>query len=133
MSFSDYLEAAVLNHFFRNSATSAPTTVYLALYGSDPTDTGSAGTEVSGGSYARVAITFGAPGATNGIIANTVAVTFPTATADYLSAANVTHFGILDASSGGNMLVSGAITTPKTVLNGQRATFDIGALTVTLS
>lgn len=133
MSFSDYLEASALNHYFRNVATTSPTTVYLALYGSDPTDTGSAGTEVSTGSYARQAITFGAPGATNGQIANSVAVTFPTATADYLSAANVTHFQILDALTSGNALVSAALTTPKAVLNGQRATFDIGALTVTLS
>jgi hypothetical protein len=133
MSFSDYLEAAALNHFFRNVSTSSPAAVYLALYGSDPTDTGSAGTEVSGGSYARQAITFGAPGATNGIISNSVAVSFPTASADYLSAANVTHFGILDAVSGGNMLASGSITTPKPVLNGERAVFDIGTITVTLS
>jgi hypothetical protein len=59
VSFSDYLEDAVLDHVFRNTALTSPTTVYVALYTATPSDAGG-GTEVSGGSYARTAGTFGA-------------------------------------------------------------------------
>lgn len=58
-SFSDYLENKVLDHVYRNVAYTAPTGTYLALYTVAPTDAGG-GTEVTGGGYARQAITFGA-------------------------------------------------------------------------
>lgn len=136
MSFSDDMEVSIINHFFRNSAVSGPVTVYVALFSADPTDTGSFANEASGGSYARQALTLGAPGSTSGQASNSVAVTFPTATADYFSGANVTHFAICDASSGAGtrgIMVSAALTTAKAVLNGQRATFDIGTITLTVS
>jgi len=122
---SNYLEDALVNHVFRNTALTSPTTVYCALYTAAPGEAGG-GTEVSGGSYARTAITFGAP--SNGVISNSAAVTFPAATANW---GTVTDFAILDASSGGNFLVYSPVTTAKAVNNGDTAEFAIGTLTVT--
>lgn len=136
MSFSDDMEVSIINHFFRNSAVSGPATVYVALFGADPGEAGSFTNEVTGGGYARQAITFGVPSNPGGQSLNTAAVTFPTASADYLSGANVTHFAICDAASGAGtrgVMISAALTTPKAVLNGQRATFDISAISLTVS
>lgn len=124
--FSDFLENELLDHAFRNSSYTPPTTVYAALYTAAPSDSGG-GTEVSGGSYARTAITFGA--ASGGAIANTSAVTFPTATGSW---GTVTHFGIFDASTSGNLLAWNALSASKTVGSGDTASFAIGELDVTL-
>lgn len=125
-AFSDYLEAALLNHVFRNTPMTSPTTVYLALYTAAPTDAGG-GTEVSGGAYARQAITFGAP--SGGAIQNSATVTFPTATANW---GTVTHFGIFDAVSAGNLLDWDALTTSKAVDTDDTAEFAVGDITVSL-
>lgn len=123
---SNYLENALCNHVFRNSALTAPAAVYVALYTSDPTDADS-GTEVSGNAYARQAVTFGAP--SNGVISNTGAVTFPTATGSW---GTITHFGIRDAATVGNLLVYGALTASKTVASGDSIQFAVGQLSITL-
>lgn len=133
-SFSDYLENKVLDHVFGATSYSAPATTYVALFSAAPSDSGG-GTEVSGGSYARVALTNNTtnwPNASSGSKSNGAAVTFPTASADWASGSNLTHFGIFDASSNGNLLGWGALTTAKPVLNGDTASFAIGALVVTL-
>lgn len=98
-SFSDFLENELLDHVFRNSAYTQPTTVYAAAYTAAPTDAGG-GTEVTGGSYARTAITFGTA-ASGGTISNTAAVTFPQATASW---GTIVAIGIFDASTAGNLL-----------------------------
>lgn len=121
---SNYLENAILNHFFRNTSTTSPTTVYIALYTSDPTDADT-GTEVSGGSYARQAVTFSAP--SNGVISNSSTITFPVATANW---GTITHFGIRDASTGGNLLVYGAFETAKTINAGDQLIINPGNLQV---
>ena len=77
---SNYLENALINATLRNTSYTSPTTTYLALYTSDPTDADT-GTEITGGSYVRQAITFGAP--SNGTSTNSAAVEFPQATADW--------------------------------------------------
>jgi hypothetical protein len=125
-SFSDYLENKVLDHVMRNTSYTSPATVYAALYTAAPSDAGG-GTEVSGGSYARTAVTCGA--AASGSIANSGAVTFPTASGSW---GTVTHVGIFDASSAGNLLFWGALTASKTVASGDTFSFAIGALTVAL-
>ncbi len=124
--FSDFLEDELLDHVFRNAAYTPPATVYVALYTAAPSDSGG-GTEVSGGSYARTAATFGA--ASGGAIANSGAVTFPQASASW---GTVTHFGIFDASSAGNLLAWAALTASKAVGSGDTAEFAIGDLDVTL-
>lgn len=109
--------------------------VYVALFTAAPSDSGG-GTEVSGGSYARVAVApadanWSAPDATGGLTDNVAAITFPAPTANWGQA---THFGIFDRATGGNLLIWGALTTPKTINNGDPApSFPIGALDITLA
>ena len=124
--FSNYLENAVINAVLRNTAYTSPTTVYVSLYTSDPTDADS-GTEVSGGSYARTAVTFGAP--SNGVSTNSADVEFPQATASWGS---VTHIGIHDAASAGNLLFHTILDTTKTIDSGDIFKIASGNLTVTL-
>ena len=95
---SNFLENALINATLRNTSYTSPTTVYVGLYTTDPGE-GNTGTEVSGGSYARVSVSFGAP--SNGVSTNSASVTFPTATGTW---GTVTHIGILDALTGGNLL-----------------------------
>lgn len=125
-SISDYLENKLLDHVLRNTTYTPPATVYAALYTAAPSDSGG-GTEVSGGSYARKAITFGA--AASGSISNSAIVDFGTASADW---GTVTHAGILDASSGGNLLFWNALTASKSVISGDSFTFQIGQLVAAL-
>lgn len=127
---SRYLEEAVINHFLRQSSTSAPAEVYAALYTVAPTKT-TGGTEVSGGSYARVNISDGTSDFTDptgtGTTSNSAAITFPTATASW---GTVVACAILDASTGGNILYFGDLTASKTVDSGDTVTFATGALQV---
>ncbi len=125
--FSNYLENAVINAVLRATTYTSPTTVYVGLYTTDPTDADS-GTEVSGGSYARTSVAFDAP--SNGVTQNTSDLTFPTATASW---GTVTHIGIHDASSGGNLLFHTALDTSKAIDSGDIFKITSGNLTVTLA
>ncbi|CAB4139418.1 hypothetical protein UFOVP351_46 [uncultured Caudovirales phage] len=111
MSFSNFLENKVLGHVFGATPYTAPATLYVGLFTSNPGETGS-GTEVSGGSYARQTIAFTVTGSQ---ASNTAAVEFPTATASW---GTITYAAIYDAVSGGNLLAYGALTTSKTIDNG---------------
>lgn len=128
---SNYLEDKTLNFWFRANADTitAPATVYLALFTAVTDAEAGTGTEVAGGSYARTAITFGAP--SNGAIANSGDVTFPTASADW---GTVTHAAIFDASSSGNALTAlTALAASKAVGNGDTLKFAAGDIDVTLA
>lgn len=131
-ALSDYLENALINHIFRNTDFTRPANIYVALYTAAPGDSGG-GTEVSGGSYARVAIATGASSAWNaasgGATANTGVATFPTATANW---GTVTHIGLLDASTAGNLLFHGALTASKVVNSGDIFRINAGDLDVAL-
>jgi hypothetical protein len=122
---SDYLELKVLDHFLGTASTSAPSAVYLALHTADPTDAGT-GTEVSGNGYARQAITFAA--ASSGSSASSSAEEF---TASGGAFGTVTHFGIWDASTSGNLLYHGALTASKTIADGDTLRFASGNITIT--
>jgi hypothetical protein len=111
VSFSNFLENKVLGHVFGATPYTAPATLYVGLFTSNPGETGS-GTEVSGGSYARQTIAFTVTGSQ---ASNTAAVEFPTATASW---GTITYAAIYDAVSGGNLLAYGALTTSKTIDNG---------------
>jgi hypothetical protein len=124
---SNYLENAVINAVLRNTSYTSPTTVYVGLFTSDPTDAGS-GTEVSGGSYARVAVTFGAP--SNGVSVNSAAVEFPQATGSW---GTITHIGIHDALTTGNLLFHTALDTSKAIATGDIFKIAISNLSVTLA
>lgn len=124
---SNYLEDALINATLRNTSYSSPATVYVALFTSDPTDAGS-GTEVSGGSYARTAVTFGAP--SNGVSTNSAAVEFPTCTSSW---GTITHIGIMDALTTGNLLYHTALTASKVIDVDDIFRITIGNLSVTLA
>jgi len=124
---SNYLENALINATLRNTAYTSPTVVYLGLYTSDPTDADS-GTEVTGNAYARQAITFGAP--SNGVTTNTAAIEFPQATGSW---GTVTHIGIEDALTGGNLLYHSPLDASKTIATGDVFRVAIGSLSVTLA
>lgn len=125
--FSNYLENALINAVLRNTSYTSPTTVYVALFTSDPTDAGS-GTEVSGGSYARTSVTFGAP--SNGVTTSNADCTFPQATASW---GTVSHIGLYDASTSGNLLFHTPLDTSKTIDSGDIFKIASGSLTVTLA
>jgi hypothetical protein len=125
--FSNYLENAVINAVLRNTSYTSPTTVYVGLFTSDPTDAGS-GTEVSGGSYIRTAVTFGAP--SNGVSTNSASVEFPQATGNW---GTVSHIGIHDAQTTGNLLFHTALDTSKTIETGDIFKIATGSLSVTLA
>lgn len=127
MSKTDYLENKLLDHQVGKTAYTMPT-VHVALFTAAPSDAGG-GTEVSGGAYARVATT-GATwnAASAGSTSNAAAVTFPAATAAW---GTVTHWGIFDAATAGNLLRWAAVTTSKTVASGDTASFAAGALVLT--
>lgn len=140
---SDYLENLLIDHLFRTRTFAKPTALYYGLLTAAPTDAGG-GTEVAGGAYARVNLapldtnyaatqggTSGNSSGAGGTTSNAVAITFPAPTANW---GTVTHFGIYDAASGGNLLIWDVLTAPRTILNGDPApAFPIGALQITVA
>lgn len=127
MSFSNYLETKVLDHVFGGTAYTAPSTLYVALFTADPTDADS-GTEVTtvGTAYARQTVTFTTSGATT---SNDSAVEYATATSNY---GTVSHIGIYDASTGGNLLAHASLTSSKTIETGDVFRIPAGDLDITL-
>lgn len=131
MSFADFLENELLDQMFGALAYTAPATLYIALSTTTTTDVGGK-TEPAGGSYARKAVTNNKTTwdtASGGALANAIEIAFVTATASW---GTITHFAIMDASSGGNMLAHGALDTSKAVGDGDTAKFAIGDLDITL-
>jgi hypothetical protein len=124
---SNYLENAMINAVLRNTSYTSVATIYVGLHTADPTDAGT-GTEVSGGSYARTSVTFGSP--SNGVTTNSAAVEFPQATGSW---GTVSHIGIWDASSSGNLLFHTALDTSKTIETGDIFKIASGSLSVTLA
>ena len=124
---SNYLEDALINATLRNTSYTSPSTVYLGLFTSDPTDANT-GTEVSGGSYARQSITFGAP--SNGVTTNTAAIEFPQATGSW---GTVGWIGIMDSLTTGNLLYHTALDASKTIASGDIFKIAIGSLSVKLA
>jgi hypothetical protein len=134
--FTDATEQAILDGLFNDPAWAPPTTLYLALSSTTPTEAGGNFTEPSGGAYARVSTVAADWSAASGTApaskTNTATKTFPTATANWASGSNLTHFGIYDASTAGNLLCWGALGTAKPVLNGDTASFAASALVIKL-
>jgi hypothetical protein len=133
-ALSDYAEKKMADHLFGAVTFTPPATLYFALYTATPSDAGG-GTQVSGTGYARVAVTNNAtnfPGchATTGVTLNGTAVTFPTAGGSW---GTVTHWGIFDAESGGNLLAWGALTTPRAIVTGDTPRFNVGAFSITFA
>jgi hypothetical protein len=127
-SFSDYLEDKLLKHAFTNTAYTPASTLYVGLYTAAPTDTGG-GTEVSGGSYARVSVSFSVSG-TGTLCTNSAAVEFTAATASW---GTIVAVGVFDASTAGNLLAWADLTVNKTIDTGDIFRIPTGDLDITLS
>ena len=139
-AMSNYLENEIIDHLVRGQPFTAPTTVYFALATTAGSDA-ACGTEVVGGSYARVAVasslanwagtqsagsTVASSGA-SGTTSNNTVITFPAPTASW---GVVVEYCVLDAASGGNLLWRTSLTTNKTINNGDAApSFAPGAAT----
>jgi hypothetical protein len=140
---SDYLENKLIDQLFRGQAAPTTTTLYVGLLTAAPSDAGG-GTEVSGGSYARVSVGSSlanwagtqsagstvASSGTGGQTSNNGAITFPTPSTGW---GTVTHFGIYDAASGGNLLFWGALTIAKTINQADTVTFPAASLSITFA
>lgn len=142
-AMSDFLENKIIDQLFRGQTAPTTTTLHVGLLTSAPSDSGG-GTEVSGGSYARVAVTSSlanwagtqaagsvvASSGTGGATSNNVAISFPTPTATW---GTVTHFGIYDAATGGNLLFWGSLTINKTINQADTVTFPAASLSITFA
>ena len=140
---SDYLENKLIDHLFRTGTFAKPAALWVALFTGAPSDAGG-GTEVSGGSYARVNLapsdtnwratqggTTGASSGTGGTTANAVVIAFPAPTANW---GTVSHFAIFDAATAGNLLIWDALTVARPILSGDPApTFNLDALTIAIA
>lgn len=133
-SATDYFEKKILDYVFRNASMGLDATnVWVGLLTAAPSDS-AAGTEATGGAYARVAVVRtgagwnAAAGTSPAVTDNTGAITFPTATASW---GTVTHFGIYDAATAGNLLYWADLTASKAIANGDTASFAAGALDIT--
>lgn len=149
-AWSDFAENKLIDWFFRGQAIgitgasaaagTGPTSLYVGLLTAAPSDTGG-GTEVTGGSYARVTVASSlanwagtqsagsttASSGSSGTTSNNNPITFPAPTANWGVA---THFGVYDATSGGNLLFWAALTASKTINNGDAApSYAAGQLT----
>lgn len=111
----------------------SPPAVYVALFTAAPTDAGG-GTEATGGSYARVQMTqadgtWDAPSGTPSNTQNTGVITFPTSSGAWSSGTALSHFGLMDSSSGGNLLAWNALNVAQTVsASGVTPSFAAGDL-----
>jgi hypothetical protein len=124
-AMSDYLENEILDHILGTGSYTMPTTVYVGLatgsFGDD-----ASGSELTGNNYSRVSASFSA--ASGGTTSNSAAIEFAAATGSWGS---VSHFGIFDAASSGNLLIHGAFSAAKTIASGDILRIAAGDLDVT--
>jgi hypothetical protein len=127
MSFSNTFETHVLNYVFTATSVSRPTAWYIALFTSNPAEDGS-GTEVSasGTAYVRKTVAFTVSG---NLATNNAAIEFPTATSSF---GTVTHIGVFDASTSGNLIAYSALSASKAIATGDVFRIPTGDLDITL-
>lgn len=128
-ALSDYAEKLVLDWMLTAGAATRPTAWYVALYTAAPSDAGG-GTEVSGAGYSRKSVTWDAATSGAGTTSNSNTVSFTASGGTY---GTVSHIGIFDASSGGNLLWHGALTASKTIADGDTLEFSIGNIDLTMA
>jgi hypothetical protein len=124
-ALSDHLENEILDHILSTGAYTMPTNVYVGLSTGSFNDDNS-GTELSGSGYTRKVASFGA--ASSGTASNDAAIEFPAATGSW---GTVSHFGIFDASSSGNLLIHGALTSSKVIESGDILKVAVGDMDIT--
>lgn len=126
-AFSNYAETLVLTWIFTSDAATRPTTWFVGLHTADPTEVGNV-SELSGNGYARQSVTFTAPA--SGATENSALLTFgPNTTTNW---GTVTHLSVWDASTTGNCLAKGALSSSVAINVGDSLTIAAGALDITL-
>ena len=133
-NFNEYLRNAVLNHVFGDVLFDSPGTLYLGLSTTPIADNGTGETEPVGGGYARQALannktTWSSAAGANNFVTNAAEITFPESSGAW---GNITHFFISDGVTGGNIFISGALTTPKDINAGDVARFPIDSIRIEL-
>jgi hypothetical protein len=128
-ALSDYAEKLILDYLMTTGSATRPTAWYVALYTAAPSDSGG-GTEVSGNGYAREAVTFDAASTPGGTTSNTGVVSFTAAGGSW---GTITHIGIFDNDTGGNLLWHGGLTASKAVGDGDTIEFAIGNIDLTVA
>lgn len=128
-ALSDHAEALLLDWLMTNGSATRPTAWYVALYTAAPSDSGG-GTEVSGNGYSRQAVTFAAATSPGGTTSNTGDISFTASGGNW---GTITHIGIFDASSGGNLLWHGVMTASKIVNDGDTLEFSTGNIDLTIA
>lgn len=124
MPKSTYTANNHINSVYRGTPYTPPVAIYVALFTVMPTVSGG-GTEVTGGSYARQLVTFGAP--SGGISSNDIAVTYPIASANWGSIAGYAYF---DSATSGNMLSFNPLSAARSVTTGDQVVFNVGQLII---
>lgn len=128
-ALSDYAEKLVLDWLMTTGSATRPTAWYIALYTGAPSDSGG-GTEVSGNGYARQSVAFDAASSPGGTTVNSADVSF---TASGGSFGTVTHLGIFDALTVGNLIWHGSLTASKAIDDGDTLTFTAGNIDLTMA
>src|SRR4051812_31021374 len=124
MSATNLLEAAIINHFFRNTSQTPAAALYAAMLTAVANEETRSVTEAPRGRYARKAITFDAP--TLGVTQNSAQIVFDA------GAGTITHIGIYDASTSGNLLAVAALSSSRTIASGEQLVFNAGQITLSL-
>ena len=127
MSFTNFLETEILDHVFAGAAYTAPSTKYLALFTAIADGEAGSVTELSGNAYARQTVAFTTSGNTT---SNNAAVEFPTATGNW---GTVTHVGVYDASTSGNLMAYATLSASKAIDTGDVFRVPSGDLDITLN
>lgn len=123
-NLSNYLENLLAKFAFTAQAAPRPTTWHVALFSTAPSDAGG-GTELTGGGYARQSATFTV---TDNLVANAAELNF-VSTADW---PNITHVGVFDAATGGNLLLHGALASARNPNAGDTVRFGVAQLQLTI-
>lgn len=128
-ALSDYAEKLLLDWMMTTGSATRPTVWYVALYTAAPSDSGG-GTEVSGNGYVRKSVTFTAASSPGGTTSNSNTVTFTASGGNW---GVISHIGIFDSLTTGNLLWHGAMTASKTINDGDTLEFAIGNIDLTIA
>lgn len=126
-AFTNHAENLLMEWLFRASAQTRPTAWHVALHTADPGETGATAELAAANGYARQSVSFTA--ASGGVVDNTALLTFGPCTGSNWG--TVTHISIWDASSGGNCLMYGALSSSATINVGDSLTIAANALDLT--
>jgi hypothetical protein len=128
-ALSDHAEALLLDWLMTTGTATRPTAWYVGLFTAAPSDSGG-GTEVSGSGYSRQAATFAAASSPGGTTSNTGDIAFTASGGNW---GTITHIGIFDASTSGNLLWHGSMTASKVVNDGDTLQFSTGNIDLTIA